>query len=352
MNNKIEKSRKDILWIDFMKAICLFLVFLFHSEFYCGVRFFEFTNYYARFFVNSFFFISGYLIFNKQLFSDLINLKAREWWFQRGGGRTMLTNGFWRIIVPTIIFCALIYFPKSILRGDDINFRDFFIDSFLGKSFWFTWALFWAELLIIISLLTRIKSIWFYVLFGIVMIYLEILIEHKGVIFFNNESMPWNYRKGMLACIFLAYGGVYKKFENRLDRFFLSTKGFFVLALMTLVYIIDIYNNKLMNADSSTLYYYYLSFLSIFILVYACKLCKGNNVTKYIGRSSIGFFFLSGALPNVFSLLVFKFNSGLIGPIMPLVVAIISFLFAFILVYALKKYLPFLFDLRLLWNNK
>ena len=347
MNIQVADSKRDIQWINTMKTICLFLVFLFHSEFYCGARFFNFSSYYVRFYVSAFFFISGYLLFNKQLFSDLINLTVSEWWTQKGGGRTIISNGIWRIVIPTIIFCTLIYFPKSILRGAEMSLYDYVIDSILGKSSWFTWALFWAEVLMVLALLTRIKSIWFYFIFGIMMIVLEYIIKSNNIIFFNDEAMPWNYRQGLLACVFLAYGGVYRAYEQNLNKFFLSRMGFFVLLIMSAIYIYLVYYRI-----DSTVIQYCLSCLSILILVYFCKMFNGNNITKYIGRHSIGFFFVCGGLPNVFSVLITKYVPLSLGAMLPLVVAILSFFFAFFIVYALNEYLPFLFDLRILWNKK
>ncbi len=347
MNIKVEDNKKDIQWINTMKAICLFLVFLFHSEFYCDVRFYDLTSYYVRFYVSSFFFMSGYLLLNKQLFSDMINLEAKKWWFQKGGGRTILSNGIWRIIIPTIIFCTLIFFPKNLLRGEEFSINDYLVDSILGKSSWFTWALFWAEVLMVIALLTRIKNIWFYFVFGIAMVVIEFFIKTNGIIFLNDEAMPWNYRQGLLACIFLAFGGVYKKYEDKLNIIFLSKTGKLVLLMMAILYVFLIFNRY-----NSMFLFYFLSFLSIIILVYICKMFKGNNITKYIGRHSIGFFFVCGGLPNVFFILTTKCVPISLGPSLPLVVAVLSYIFAFFLVYVLNEYLPFLFDLRVLWNNK
>ena len=348
---KISDGNKDIAWINSTKAICLFLVFLFHSEFYCDSRFFDLTSYYVRFYVSSFFFISGYLLFSKQLFSGLINLDAKHWWNHSGGGKIVLVNGFWRIIVPTIIFCTLIYFPKSIVRGDSVSLYDYFIDSILGKSSWFTWALFWAELLMVIVLLTRIRNVWFYFIFGVAMVLFERWIKNEGLLFLNDEAMPWNYRQGLLACVLLAYGGIYKKYEHHIDKVFTTKKGTIGLLLMTIAYVLIVYNKDSIPFYSSSLTAFSLSFISIFILVGFLKLVKGNTFTNYIGRHSIGFFFICGGLPNLLSLLLLKYLPFSLGAFLPMVVSVISYVIAFFIVYALNEYMPFLFDLRILWNK-
>lgn len=348
---KLDNHKGDIQWINTMKVICLFLVFLFHSEYYCGIRFYDFTSYYVRFYVNSFFFLSGFLLFNKQLYTDLINLDAKEWWLQKGGGRTILRNGFWRIIVPTIIFCTLIYFPKAFLRGDVISLKDYCIDSILGKSSWFTWALFWAEVLMVFALLSRIKNVWLYFVFGVLMAVIAYLIKLKGIVFLNDEAMPWNYRQGLLACVFLAYGGLYKQYENQFNKLFMSKIGVFILLFLFVFYLLALYFKTPLDSNL-TLKNYLLSFLSILILASLCKLFKGNSVTQYIGRHSIGFFFVCGGLPNVFAILLDRLLPFSTGAFLPMIVAIISFVIAFFLVYVLNEYLPFLFDLRLLWKKK
>lgn len=55
---------KEISWINTAKAICIILVYAYHSSVYFGYDTFSF-KYYSPFFVTSFFFISGYLVFSK-----------------------------------------------------------------------------------------------------------------------------------------------------------------------------------------------------------------------------------------------------------------------------------------------
>ena len=54
-------------WIDNVKAICMIGVYLLHSEVYYGFGDIQYGILITPFYVNAFFFVSGYLMFNKYL---------------------------------------------------------------------------------------------------------------------------------------------------------------------------------------------------------------------------------------------------------------------------------------------
>ena len=72
-------GRKDISWINASKAICIVLVYMYHSSVYLGYQEELLYSIYVPFFTNAFFFISGYLIFKKQLHFEAISMKRKEW---------------------------------------------------------------------------------------------------------------------------------------------------------------------------------------------------------------------------------------------------------------------------------
>lgn len=61
-NNKFSRR----LWIDIVKAVCMLSVYLCHSEVYSGGKVLM-GNLVHPFYVNAFFFVSGYLFFKKNL---------------------------------------------------------------------------------------------------------------------------------------------------------------------------------------------------------------------------------------------------------------------------------------------
>lgn len=73
------ERKKNILWINYLKAICIIGVFFVHCEQLYGYGMFGINTYINPFYVNEFFFISGYLLFRKQLSELLINQKTGEY---------------------------------------------------------------------------------------------------------------------------------------------------------------------------------------------------------------------------------------------------------------------------------
>lgn len=76
-------EKKNISWINFLKAVCIIGVFFVHSQLYCGYWMGVANVFIHPFYVNAFFFISGYLLFRKQLSEPLVGQKVAE--YGRGG---------------------------------------------------------------------------------------------------------------------------------------------------------------------------------------------------------------------------------------------------------------------------
>lgn len=62
-------NRKN--WIDAVKALCMIGVYLMHSYAYYNNNGTNYGAFVSPFYVNAFFFVSGYLLFGKLLVSDL-----------------------------------------------------------------------------------------------------------------------------------------------------------------------------------------------------------------------------------------------------------------------------------------
>lgn len=74
--NTTVSNRKE--WIDLVKALCMIGVYLCHSEvYYYGMGGLQLGYIVQPFYVNAFFFVSGYLFFSKWLNDDvLINING------------------------------------------------------------------------------------------------------------------------------------------------------------------------------------------------------------------------------------------------------------------------------------
>ena len=78
-------NNKNINWINAVKAICVILVFLRHCENYYGFHLGRPDSLYLTVYVNAFFFVSGYLLFWKQLSAPKIE-ECKSLYISRIGG--------------------------------------------------------------------------------------------------------------------------------------------------------------------------------------------------------------------------------------------------------------------------
>lgn len=109
-------SNKEIVWIDWVKFICIVFVYWCHVG-QLGNNPCPVSIPYGPFFVNAFFFVSGYLIFRKQLGSKVNTQGFKEFFTMNTSGKGMLPNIFWKIAVPSALFSMIDYIPKRLVGG-------------------------------------------------------------------------------------------------------------------------------------------------------------------------------------------------------------------------------------------
>ena len=78
-------TRKDIVWINYVKALSIIGVYFVHSGLYYGLFTSSINTFIHPFYVNAFFFVSGYLFFRKQLSGNLLCQDIGE--YINGGGK-------------------------------------------------------------------------------------------------------------------------------------------------------------------------------------------------------------------------------------------------------------------------
>lgn len=81
-------AQKNIFWINAVKTFAILGVFLFHVEQIYGYSLGKINDFIAPWYVNSFFFISGYLLFRKQLSFPIVE-QSKQLYINRlanGGG--------------------------------------------------------------------------------------------------------------------------------------------------------------------------------------------------------------------------------------------------------------------------
>ena len=215
-------KKNEIDWINMAKAISIFLVYLFHTEFYMQLDFPNIKCFYTPFFTHVFFFISGYLIFRRQLSTKIISLKLYNWFFmcEKGNGKNILLDIVFKIAIPTVLFTSLLFFPKTIIRGQGFEFSMFLHDTILGGSIWFTSALAVSELLLFFMLLPRYRSYWWYGIFSVILALIGVYFAKNANGLYGISDVPWFWKGGFIATLFLVFGGIYQKYEDRVDAFF------------------------------------------------------------------------------------------------------------------------------------
>lgn len=138
----------------------------------------------------------------------------------------------------------------------------------LGHTYWFVSALIVSELLILILLLGRFKSICTYLGASLVFYFIGILIQN------NTSFTPWYIEKGLVATVFLTLGGLYTKVEHIVQG---RNRTRLTTCLLTVAYILllNLRRNSygvLISTNSLTVSGILISIISILLLINICKL--------------------------------------------------------------------------------
>lgn len=340
---------KSVVWINTYKALCIIGVFYVHCQINYGY-WVESTNLFVHtFYVNAFFCVSGYLLFWKQLSSPKIDEDKALFVSRNGGGKALLNNVLFRIVIPSILFSVMEFFPSCIIqdRGIDIEFALY--KTIGGGTYWFTSALVVAELILLMLFCTRKRNIWFYAtvclasgVAGLMIVQLDIL-----------KSGIWAWRQGLIALIFLAMGGLYWRYEKQVDKLMC----WWIVLPLLMVYVAMIvglkdYTDPLISTLTIQPLGVVTSAIACLLLVWLCKKMPEAKPMTFVGQNSLGFYFMSGALPISLSLVAKKALS--IWPLavgdclVLLVLWITCLLVAYLVVLLINRRLPWLWNLRVL----
>ena len=227
-----------------------------------------------------------------------------------GGGKSQLLNILSKIIFPSVLFSVIVYFPKKWVRGDEITSLSFIKETIFGGSMWFTCALAVAELLILGMLLFRQRNLIFYIVISVLLSITAVWIKDCGFTILSSDTLPWFYKSGMIATLFLVSGGVYNRYETSIDR----VLGHWYLAvILILVYsVVAIclpeYAEISLQISLITIPGFILSLISIYVIIYLAKRFRSYSLINSLGRQSLGIYLLSGAIPNVMAVIFAKYG--------------------------------------------
>jgi hypothetical protein len=345
-------EKKNIAWINTCKALCMIFVYLNHSCIVLGALLGRYDDWYFALYVNSFFVISGYLLFRKQLSTPIVTETCKQYVMKGGGGKSLIDSIVWRIAIPTAIFSLINFFPKKLLRGQPFYLKELILDTFGGCSMWFTCALVVAELLLLVMLFTRCKNVWVYVVGAILLSTIGVVAAQNGAVFPSMpKQFPWWWKNGLVATIYMVAGGVLWKYESTIHGLF-SIKG--VLPLAVVIYLSLLYGlhghlKYMVAINSLNMPGSLVSLFGVVTLIEICRYIPSIGLIQDMGRNTLGYYFFCGASPVVVGIVIKRFAGT--GYLSLLLVLFISLLLSRITVAIINRYVPFLFDLRLL-NKK
>ena len=324
------------------------LIYLNHSEIYCDFYIGPIRNVYLPVFVLSFYFVSGYLLFMKQLSLPLSQCGTIEWINISGGGKSLINSVLFKIAIPSVLFSAIIYLPKKLLRGSSFDWVDFLIATIGGCSYWFTSALVLAELFIITLLLTRKTSVFFYVITGVIAAFIGYMAFKSDIAIMGDSNFPWFWKAATSAVFYMSLGGLYGRYEDVIDKILKINKWPYFVLLVLLYSCYCIFDFRAYNGGNYscaiTIQSAVLSVVGIMILIAICKKLPSTRFTEYWGRNTIGLYFLCGAIPNVIAIFLGKVIPS--GLPMLFLCWLLSFVVALAVVHFLNRFMPFVFDLR------
>lgn len=141
--------------------------------------------------------------------------------FPKNEYRKLIANVVFRLVIPTLAFSTLIYIPKMIFHGNPLSFGQYLHDVWGGTSYWFTSALSVAQILLAVLLLNQYSHMAFYVVACTLLSLLGIYL--RGIF---PSPFPWYYQTGMVSTLLMSLGGVYLRYESRINKLVSKTLRF------------------------------------------------------------------------------------------------------------------------------
>lgn len=324
-------AQGELNWVNVLRAWSMAGVYLWHSEVYCG------GDRILSVFISPacmavFFFVSGYLFFRKAHDAG----QTQTW-------RHQLGNVFFRLVVPTMFFAALLYVPKALFHHQALCWSDFGLSVFGGTTFWFTSALALIQISAIGLLwLMRLVNLSRRLTMAMMMVVGACLWLRFTQIHAPFNAFPWSFTSGMHYFIFFVLGGCFSA-SSLLNDYSRPRHPFlFVLSFVVYVALSLFVGHPHAMLDHLLRLVAAMAGLACFVPL-AC-LVPPSRWQTFVGRNSIAFYFLCGLMPALMAFLFrhFGFEGGWAVP----AVFLLSFMLSGCTSWLLRRYTPSLFDLR------
>lgn len=314
-----------IYWIDYGKGSCMLIVVVYHIM----CIYLEDSSYsfiFLPFFLTTFFFISGYLTHVekpniKKEFNSIIR----------------------KLLIPYLIFTSLIWIPKALFYGNEVSIQNYLIDIFGGYASWFVAALIVAKI-IFLFLRYIFKSI---ITIGFISVAIFILGVIVSASIYGN--LPWYFNLALISILYISMGYICKCKKPSMASFKINYKLLFCISFTVYAIVLYLYDkhefvyifalNK-NNFNITGIFYFILSsIVGIIMLLTFCKLLPSKlECLNFVGKNSLIFYFINGAIISTSTIFVNKFIiDKTVGSILIFVVTV--FLIS-VSSYIIDRYFP------------
>lgn len=314
-----------IEWVDTTRAVSMCLIYLAHSYVYCHLFRAEWTGGLSVI-TNLFVVASGYLFYHRH--PDVGDRSAL---------RRDLYNILCRLVLPTLLFSLLLYFPKLWFNHEGFSRAVFLRRVPGGMTFWFTSAL--AVTQVIYALLFSLR-------FLPRRLHLLVIVPLACIgIFSEADNFPWHWQNGLEFLLYYALGGLYCMYEQQVNLCF--RRGRYVW-IAIFVSITGYYVGHPTSSVVSPVFQLFNIACFPMAIILLRRLPAGR--LAYIGRNSLAFYLLSGLVPATGSAL-FSRILPTDSHLYPCMVFLFALTLATCIVGLLRRYAPWTVDFRRLHHK-
>lgn len=324
-------AQGELNWVNVLRAWSMAGVYLWHCEEYCGGGR-TLSLFISPVCMAVFFFVSGYLFFRKAYGPG----QSQTWRHQFG-------NVFFRLVVPTMLFAALLYVPKTLFHRQVASWAGFGFSVVGGTTFWFTSALALIQISAIGLLwLMRLVNLSRRLTMAMMMVVGACLWLGFTQIHAPFNAFPWSFTSGMHYFIFFVLGGCFS--ASSLLNDYSRPRHPFLFVLSFVVYVVLSLFVGHPHAMLDHLLRLVAAMVGLACFVPLACLVPPSRWQTFVGRNSIAFYFLCGLMPALMAFLFrhFGFEGGWAVP----AVFLLSFMLSGCTSWLLRRYTPSLFDLR------
>lgn len=343
----MENTAKRIQWVDVIKFICIMWVMLCHLEANTEVL----RAFYLPFFLNGFYFASGYVYSHRSEFGPFLEKKIRglfvPWLF---------------FSVFNIIMSQIFTFNNHLSLLEELKWNFLQIRS-NGDGMWFVAALFVAYIPFFFFVdkyensekgkIDRLKLIGKAILF-LMLTYIYNSLMDPNLLPWKSSALPWHIEYMFIVVFWMVLGYLYRnEYETLID----SKVNLILLIFLGAIYLVlcfapIITGEHTENIIISTIYSYSCSLIGIFVLIYFSKIIViPNKYFLYIGQNTLICFAFHG---KIYSLIqsVIKMVAGtlyasilkneLLSSLLAVFLTIVISLCLMVPIYIINRWFPFL----------